>query len=284
LPIERGGKRALYARHWATSRSNRRKVGEIHKVPDDAMDKLPPSAHGAMVDRSADVRCPVCQGPDLSPKPHNLSFCGDCRHVFQCDLRVSMVYDADYAHQYDNRPHQEMSRLRWDFIQQHLDLPPGSRVLDIGYGNGAFLKHARRAGMEIYGIDLHGEDFGIPEVSYSTPVEYDLVCFFDSIEHFPHFDEILGLDTRHVVASVPDPPVLLLSQPRSWRHYKPGEHLHYFSRDSLDLLIHRWGLRYKIANGHPEDAIRGKLSIDGRNYDNIYTAIYGRDPRPATRR
>ncbi len=170
-----------------------------------------------------------------------------------------------------------MSRLRWEFIQQHLALRKGSKVLDIGYGNGAFLHHARHAGMEIFGIDLHGEDFGIPEVSYSSPVRFDLACFFDLIEHFSDFDGILRLNVEHVVLSIPDPPELLLSQPHRWRHYKPGEHLHYFSRDSLDLLIHRWGLTRKIAEGHPEDKIRGKLTIDNRTYDNIYTATYKRE-------
>jgi SAM-dependent methyltransferase len=222
------------------------------------------------------AQCPVCQGTDVSPKPHNLTLCGDCCHIFQSDRHVSMVYDASYAHQYDHRPHEEMSQLRWKFIQQHLALSKDSKVLDIGYGNGAFLKHAERAGMQIFGIDLHGEDFGIPEVSYRSPIDYDLVCFFDSMEHFAEFDDILRLNTRHVIASVPDPPELLLSQPHRWRHYKPGEHLHYFSRDSLDLLVHRWGLTHKIAEGHPEDAIRGKLTINGRTYDNIYTAIYSR--------
>ena len=115
--------------------------------------------------------------PGVSPKPHNLTLCGGCSHVFQSDLHVSMVYDGSYAHQYDHRPHEEMSQLRWDFIQEHLTLDKGSKVLDVGYGNGAFLKHARRAGMEIFGIDLHGEDFGIPEVSYDSPIGYDLVCF-----------------------------------------------------------------------------------------------------------
>jgi hypothetical protein len=38
----------------------------------------------------------------------------------------------------------------------------------------------------------------------------------------------------------------------------------------------KWGLPTKIAEGHPEDALRGKLDILGRSYDNIYTAIYSR--------
>jgi SAM-dependent methyltransferase len=224
-----------------------------------------------------DRYCPVCHGIHVTSKANNLTLCSDCRHIFQSDHRVSIVYDASYAHQYDDRPHEEMSRLRWDYIQDHLALHKGSRILDIGYGNGAFLKQARRAGMEIFGIDLHGVDFGIPNVNYDSPIGYDITCFFDSIEHLVEFDDIFRLNTKHVVVSIPDTSEYLLTQPRRWRHYKPGEHLHYFSRRSLDLLINRWGLPHKVAEGHPEDYIRGKLTIDGYTYDNIYTAIYSRD-------
>jgi hypothetical protein len=32
----------------------------------------------------------------------------------------------------------------------------------------------------------------------------------------------------------------------------------------------------KVAEGHPEDALRGRLLIDNEWMDNIYTAIYAR--------
>ena len=108
-----------------------------------------------------------------------------------------------------------MSRICWEFIQQHLGLRQGSKVLDIGYGNGAFLKLAQREGMDIFGIDLHGEDFGVPEVDYETTIDFDLICFFDFIEHLPEFDLIFGLNARNVVVSIPDPPDFLLSTPNS---------------------------------------------------------------------
>ena len=98
-------------------------------------------------------------------------------------MAVSVSYDADYARQYDARPAKAMSEVRWNFIQAHLDLPANSRVLDVGYGNGAFLKHAGAAGMKIYGIDIHSGDFGIPHVDFDTPLVFDLICFFDSLEH-----------------------------------------------------------------------------------------------------
>jgi SAM-dependent methyltransferase len=225
---------------------------------------------------SSQTRCPVCEAWDVVRHQNNLSQCGNCQHIFQTDLKVAAVYDADYAHQYDHRPHREMSILRWNFIQRWLRLPAGSCVLDIGYGNGALLKHARARGMEVFGIDVHGENFGIPTVDYDTDRHFDLICFFDSLEHLPSFDCLFRLRAAHVVVSLPAVPDYLLQAPHRWRHYKPGEHLHYFSAHSLSVLMSTWGLRRRIADGSPEDALRGKLQIDGRDYDNIYTAVYCR--------
>ncbi len=191
-------------------------------------------------------------------------------------MNVTVSYDANYAHQYDSRPVREMSEVRWNFIQSCLSLPKGSRVLDIGYGNGAFLKHARAEGMDIYGIDLHDEDFGIPVVDLETNIHFDLICFFDSLEHFPNFHPLLNLRASNVIVSIPSTPAWLLSSPNRWRHYKPGEHLHYFSRRSLDRFMRDWGFNAKLTEGHPEDALRGKLTIDEQILDNIYTAIYSR--------
>ncbi len=220
--------------------------------------------------------CPICKSECCPILDYNLSQCRVCDHVFQTDLHVSVAYDANYAHQYDFRPAKEMSNLRWDFIQRELKLGSDSRVLDIGYGNGAFLKRAQEARMQIFGIDVHTEDFGIPVVNFDTPQVYDLVCFFDSIEHFPDFSPIYKLNAHNVIVSIPNTPNIILTEPRKWRHFKPGEHLHYFSRTSLDSFMRRWGFPVKLAEGYPEDGLRGKLVIDGATLDNIYTAIYTR--------
>lgn len=220
------------------------------------------------------IHCHICNAPTKSDTKHNLSSCNFCGHVFQSDLSISVSYDAQYAHQYDALPVSEMSRIRWAFIQAHLNLPHGSRILDVGYGNGAFLRHARDSGMDIYGIDLHSEDFGVPVVDFDTTLDYDLVCFFDSLEHFPSFDSIFKLSTRNVVISIPHTPEDLLAEPTTWRHYKPGEHLHYFSPNSLSLLMARWGIPNRLAAGFPEDTLRGKITRSGQTVDNIYTAIY----------
>ena len=223
------------------------------------------------------VSCPVCHGLTQRLAVDNLSCCHGCHHTFQTDLNVSIAYDASYAHQYDFRPVTQMSDLRWNFIQAALDLQSASRVLDVGYGNGAFLKRAEAAGMSIFGIDLHTEDFGVPVVGFDTPQDYDLVCFFDSLEHLPDFAPIFGLNAHHVIVSIPNTPSFIQTKPECWRHFKPGEHLHYFSRTSLDMLMRIWGFSQRVVDGFPEDALRGKLVIDNTTLDNIYTVIYTRE-------
>jgi len=130
--------------------------------------------------------------------------------------------------------------------------------------------------MQIFGIDVHNEDFGVPVVDYEAPHTYDLVCFFDSLEHFPSFEPIFQLRSRNVIVSIPNPPEFLLTTPDRWRHYKPGEHLHYFNPSSLDHLMRRLGFGRKVVQAHPEDAIRGKIQYDTRQHDNIVTIIYSR--------
>lgn len=220
--------------------------------------------------------CPICDEQCRHSTSDNLTRCDACQHIFQTDLNVTVAYDAEYAHQYDHRPVKEMSGLRWDFIQSHLGLSAGSRVLDIGYGNAAFLKYAQAAGMEIYGIDVHQEDFGVPVIDFDSKLNFDLICFFDSLEHFPDFDSVTKLRSNNVIVSIPNTPRRLLSSPTSWRHYKPGEHLHYFSQRSLDLFMANWGFPRRIADGYPEDNLRGKLTLDHEIVNNIYTAIYSR--------
>jgi len=226
------------------------------------------------------IACPVCESGNIESRRFNLSLCEVCDHIFQTDLRVGVTYDARYAHKYDHFPTRRMSVLRWDLIQACLSLPARSRILDIGYGNGAFLKHVRCAGMDIFGIDVHGEDFGIPAAVYENNASFDLICFFDSLEHFSGFENLAELRAPHVAISIPNRPGFLLDRPEAWRHYRPGEHLHYFSRGSLDRFMGKRSFTWKRFEGYPEDAIRGQLRIGTDVFDNIYTAIYSRGEAP----
>lgn len=226
------------------------------------------------------VKCPICNSFDTLECSHKLSFCCNCNHTFQTDLKVTKVYDDAYIRPYNALHTEEMSKVRWDFIDEILELDPGSKILDIGYGNGAFLKYVQKLGMDVYGIDVHGQDYGIKEVTYDVDIEYDLVCFFDSLEHLPSFSPLFQLNMKNMVVSIPFVPPFFLGSPLSWKHYKPGEHLHYFSPNSLSYLVSLLGGKYSLElmeDGFPEDDLRGKFYTFGGNvYDNIYTTVFSR--------
>lgn len=223
-----------------------------------------------------EIVCPVCKSK-CTQINDTLSKCSYCLHIFQTDLKSTCKYDITYLKTYINhKTCDAMSATRAGAILQSIDLPENGKILDVGYANGAFLKAMQHIGYDVYGIDLHGQDMGITEVDFDYPAVFDLVSFFDVLEHFEDLTLPQKLQTRNIIVSLPWRPSFFPKYPEKWKHYKPGEHLHYFSPESLDEYMKRWGLNKKISSGNPEDVVRGKLIVNNKVYNNIYTVIYTR--------
>ena len=117
-----------------------------------------------------------------------------------------------------------ITKIRWDFVS-HVE--PKS-VLDYGSGVGWF-RAFRPEGIVVDTYDIAS----FVQTGIQREV-YDLVCFWDVLEHIPNFGVIDGLldSTMFVAVTVPVCP----SKQRleDWKHFKPNEHLHYFTQESLD--------------------------------------------------
>jgi hypothetical protein len=210
--------------------------------------------------------CPVCDQETIY-QGSELYRCPDCAHIFQYPPDVRVSYAADYLATYDKYPVELMSHVRLAFVKAYAR---GGKLLDVGYGQGHFVKLAVRAGFDAYGNDVHGVDCGVREVDLNHGSAWDVVTFFDSLEHFPSLSSVrdLARRSRYVVVSLPCRP-LWFPERRDWKHYKPGEHLHYFCEDSLDRLF---GAKHRLSFADVEDVVRGKGPDGGRN---ILTAVYG---------
>jgi hypothetical protein len=213
--------------------------------------------------------CPVC----LVKKPQRrgpVSYCPVCQHVFQSDLTVTAKYDRDYiAERYEAYPTTDaMSSMRAGFLSA---LVQRGKLLDVGYGNGAFVKMAQKSGYDAYGADVHGCDFGVREHKLVSSEQYQVVTFFDSLEHFADFEPVRDLmpRTQYVLVSFPCRP-RWFPDDLGWKHYRPGEHLHYFSSTSIARLFSRFQV---VAESDLEDAIRGKLLKEEQN---ISTMLFKR--------
>lgn len=169
--------------------------------------------------------CPI-GGEIADAATDGLSYCDSCDYIFQADSTVTQIYDKEYvASRYDLYPTAiPLAYLRAGLALAFIQDCPRPAVLDVGYGNGAFLKAIGQNGFATYGIEIHGADYGIAEVSYEDDRIYDLITFFDSLEHLPHFGDLKKLRTRRIIVSYPHRPSWFPTR-LDWKHYRPGEHL-----------------------------------------------------------
>jgi len=155
-----------------------------------------------------------------------------------------MDYDIEYyekmLREY-SRTGEEIAKIRWDWISE---LGPDV-VLDYGSGVGWFRAWRPK------GVEVHTFDIGPYPQTRMKLIMYDVVCFWDVLEHIldmGKLEPILSL-ARHVAASLPlEPEGKDFSR---WKHFKPDEHLHYYTEKTLDALFERYGFK-KMKIGQPE--------------------------------
>jgi hypothetical protein len=183
------------------------------------------------------------------------------------------VYDAEYVDtRYAGVPQltDEMSHLRLGFIRGAVDIPITS-ILDVGYGTGDFLRLCKKVIPNCYGNDLFKDR--LPKecefVDDITAAHYDMITFFDSLEHFEDIDFIGRLKCNYVAVSVPWCHNLNDEWFANWKHRRPDEHLHHFEIKSLNRFMEQHGFEL-ITYDNVEDIIRKPTE----NLPNILTAVF----------
>jgi len=95
-------------------------------------------------------------------------------------------YNYDYSNQYNEHgiKNDQLSFLRLGYIIGSLNYIP-ENILDIGYGNGAFLKACNEIIKTTYGYDK--SEYPVPEksIKLNSPFKnkFDCVTLFDCLEH-----------------------------------------------------------------------------------------------------
>lgn len=161
-----------------------------------------------------------------------------------------------------------MAHLRYGYMVGVLGTVPHS-LLDVGCGDGSFLKVCKNKVRFCYGNDIYRNN--IPKeytiVSDITASHYDIVCFHDSLEHFPSIDFLRNMKCSIFYISVPDYKNMGDFDFANWKHRKPHEHIFHFSKESLENLFFDMGYEL-LDSSHIEDVIRG-------GHDNILSLIFG---------
>jgi hypothetical protein len=196
------------------------------------------------------------------------------------DGRIKQIENQPFAYGYNysnnyNTPlyiknSEHISYLRYAYLVGAIGKIPNS-ILDVGYGNGDFLSIASKQINKCYGYDI--SDYPVPKgsvkVNSMTDHFYEVITFFDSLEHFEDISFVENLNCNFVCISLPWCHYFSDEWFSDWKHRKPDEHLWHFNLEALMNFMSSNGFSF-ITHSNIEDQIR----IHDFNYPNILTAIF----------
>lgn len=195
---------------------------------------------------------------------------------------VSLLHQCSlfYQPQFDLGPPLDAYALKLGYRSSHSEalaaIPPGSWVLDIGCGNGAFDRLLMERGCRVHGLDRHAAhdvtgldaytSIDLDVKAHAFPARgYDYVLLLDVLEHLRHPEALLAYLREQ---SGPQKPLLLLSVPNvaffiirlrllcgSFQYGKLGildlTHVRLFTEKSIRSLLERNGYRVESLAGIP---------------------------------
>lgn len=175
----------------------------------------------------------------------DLTICPARGVAYQRGMAVSANYGDAYFARYQSYEGTEIARQinagRVALVDEHVGA--GSPVVDIGVGSGEFIRaRPGTMGQDINpaAIDwLRRKNLWVEKMS-----EFSAFTFWDVLEHVPEPDRYFRKipDRAHLFCCLPI--FAELGRIRESRHYKPGEHLYYWTeRGFVDWMAeYRFGL------------------------------------------
>ncbi len=218
---------------------------------------------------SAATQCAVCQAPLAVRYPAVRDFVtGEDFAIMgctACGLGVTSPVATDLARYYGaywggrhGFTAEYCARRRVKLLSSMARLPPGSRVLDFGSGDGNFLRRTAREGWVSFGLEASF----LPE--NNAPGGYEVYTSIEAVKQRGPFDAIT---LWHVLEHLPDPVatlrelesmltpkgVIVIGVPDAqgvqaqtfgadWMHLDVPRHLYHFGRSSLEELLARASL------------------------------------------
>lgn len=172
-------------------------------------------------------------------------------------------YGAEYLDKieaYDPAIAMRVNAGRCALLARHLH--EGWSVLDVGAGDGAFIRAARSWGFDAKGYDVitaARDRLAQAGLYDDDPALYDAVTAWDVIEHLEDPALTLRRVSRGALLFLSLPIFEDLTQIRRSKHYRPNEHLLYFTRDGLVQWIAQYGFELLEESDHEVRA--GRESI-----------------------
>lgn len=228
-------------------------------------------------------RCSQCATDFVWPMPDNQTL----RDLYDREMWFEGGEKGGYQG-YDAQTEHSLSlfdKILNDFGQNQ----SGSNILDIGCGYGTHLSLAAERGWRCFGVELsgyarqiakqrHGNSLVIVEnVDDLLPCEFDLILFFDVLEHvkdpYELFFKLFGKGaitprTKLVITTPNARSAEAVLKPGEWTYRHPPSHLVYYSAESLRFLLTRLHFAdVTIVGTHPTS------TTAQASYENEYSSL-----------
>lgn len=192
-------------------------------------------------------------------------------------LNSLQVYDTQYINERYNTYGElgmQMAYYRLGYLLGQLNKTPNS-ILDIGYGNGDFLRACSKIVTNCYGNDI--TNYQLPDnVQFIDNIfsrHFEVITFFDVLEHFEDLEFVSELKCDYILISLPWCHYFSDEWFYNWKHRRPDEHLWHFDSDALISFFDRMGFDL-ISISNMEDAIRVDNNALAGNYQNILSGTF----------
>ncbi|MEN6440526.1 MAG: methyltransferase domain-containing protein [Syntrophobacter sp.] len=196
------------------------------------------------------MACTIC-GQIMAHMTADLWACPACALVTSDIGPDASIYGKEYHEKYVRYANTELgeqvSRARWELVSRHMSK---GVLLDYGCGAGHFAQTNPNGCFRVIGYDIN------PYSGVENPMlgqfQAEGVTFWDSLEHVGQPMVLVdSLRPEFLFITAPDAlslPSVFLPE---WRHYRPAEHVHYFSRPSFRKMAQVLG--YEVLEFNNEE-------------------------------
>lgn len=179
--------------------------------------------------------------------------------AYQRNMNVRVQYEGEYfakVKAYDGTPiAKAVNAGRVALLGRYLK--PGTSVLDWGAGTGAFMRDAQAAGFETSGYDVNPlAQLALGDRISKDPNMFDALTLWDTVEHLDLPELVLKSVRKNAHVFVSVPVFNDLRKIRESKHYRPGEHLYYWTPDGFCQWMALRGFRCLESSSHEVTAGR----------------------------
>lgn len=177
----------------------------------------------------------------------------------QTDLSLLVSYDGDYFNKClgyeDTAIGDTLNACRNALVQRHYG---DGWLVDIGIGSGAFIKsRPKTLGTDINPVAL--EWLHSVNLLASGFSNYKAFTLWDVIEHMPDPSKVLNQMPVDSMAFFSIPVFRDLHRIKESKHYRPGEHLHYWTRSGFVHFMLRHG--FYLLEMNDDETLAGREGI-----------------------